>query len=124
MKMTILFFAMLLSAIVASAKDIKTVVFTTNPIMHCESCENKIKGNLRFEKGVKSIETNVAEQRVTVSYDAAKTDAAKLQKAFSKFGYEATVVGCDGKEEPTPSCCGEKKASCCGEKKASCCGKK
>lgn len=95
MKKTILFFAMLLSAIVASAKDIKTVVFTTNPIMHCESCEKKIKGNLRFEKGVKSIETNVAEQRVTVSYDAAKTDAAKLQKAFSKFGYEATVVGCD-----------------------------
>ena len=91
MKKVILFFAMLLSVIAASAKDIKTVVFTTNPIMHCENCENKIKGNLRFEKGVKSIETNVQEQRVTVCYDAAKTDAAKLQKAFTKFGYNAAA---------------------------------
>lgn len=137
MKKTILFFAMLLSVIVASAKDIKTVVFTTNPIMHCENCENKIKGNLRFEKGVKSIETNVQEQRVTVSYDAAKTDAAKLQKAFNKFGYNATVVGCDGKSAK-PECgkmtgCGEKKMTgcseknmtgCSGEMNTNCCGGK
>ena len=124
MKKTLLFFAMLLSVIVASAKDIKTVVFTTNPVMHCENCENKIKKNLRFEKGVKEIQTNVSEQRVTVSYDASKTDAQRLQQAFSKFGYEAKVVGGNVGQA---SCCnaksGEKKsgASCCsaksGEKK-------
>uniref|UniRef100_UPI004026F15A hypothetical protein n=1 Tax=Prevotella sp. TaxID=59823 RepID=UPI004026F15A len=34
------------------AKDIKTVVFTTTPQMHCAACENKIKSNLRFEKGL------------------------------------------------------------------------
>ena len=114
---------MLLSVIAASAKDIKTVVFTTNPVMHCENCENKIKGNLRFEKGVKSIETNVEEQHVTVKYDADKTDAAKLQKAFSKFGYTAEVVACDGEKQP--SCCQGKKAEtkegCNGKKKQSCC---
>lgn len=107
MKKTLLLFAMLLSLIVASAKDVKTVVFTTNPIMHCESCENKIKGNLRFEKGVKEIETNVEEQRVTVKYDSGKTNVEKLQKAFSKFGYEATVVT-EGDCEQKP-CCGKKK---------------
>ena len=38
-------------AMIAAAKDFKTVVFTTTPQMHCQSCEAKIKGNLRFEKG-------------------------------------------------------------------------
>ena len=49
---------MMLVAMVTFAKDIKTVVFTTNPQMHCENCENKIKGNLRFEKGIKEITTS------------------------------------------------------------------
>lgn len=144
MKKTLLLFAMLLSVIAASAKDIKTVVFTTNPIMHCANCENKIKTNLRFVKGVKDIQTNVSEQRVTVSYDADKTSSETLQKAFTKFGYEATVVGCDGTKTKCesgsagcqgknagcqgkkPSCCkaaADKKPSCCKEKKekSSCC---
>ena len=144
MKKILLLFAMLLSVIAASAKDIKTVVFTTNPIMHCANCENKIKTNLRFVKGVKDIQTNVSEQRVTVSYDADKTSSETLQKAFTKFGYEATVVGCDGTKTKCesgsagcqgknagcqgkkPSCCkaaADKKPSCCKEKKekSSCC---
>lgn len=80
---------MALFAIASLAKDIKTVVFTTTPKMHCESCENKIKNNLRFEKGVKSIETSVEEQTVTVRYDADKTTVEKLLKGFAKFGYSA-----------------------------------
>ena len=126
MKKTLLLFAMLLSVIAASAKDIKTVVFTTNPIMHCANCENKIKTNLRFVKGVKDILTNVSEQRVTVSYDADKTSSETLQKAFTKFGYEAKVVGCDGtkaKCESGNAGCQGTKPSCCKEKKeeSSCC---
>ncbi len=123
MKKTILFFAMLLSVIAASAKDIKTVVFTTNPIMHCANCENKIKTNLRYEKGVKEIQTNVQEQRVTVNYDADKTTADNLQKAFTKFGYTATVVG-NGNCTKKSDCNGEKAASCCksSEKKEQGCG--
>ena len=44
---------------VGLAKYIKTLVVTTTPPMHCRSCENKIKGNLRFKKGVKKIETSI-----------------------------------------------------------------
>ena len=62
----------------ASAKDIKTLVVTTTPQMHCANCENKIKNNLRFEKGVKKIDTNVAAQTVTIEYDADKTKAEDL----------------------------------------------
>ena len=54
MKRSVLALAMGLLAITAMAKTIKTTVFTTSPQMHCENCENKIKGNLRFEKDEQS----------------------------------------------------------------------
>lgn len=73
-------------------KNIQTVIFTTTPQMHCEACENKIKGNLRFEKGIKAIETNVPAQTVTVQFDADKTTPAKLQQSFGKFGYKARIL--------------------------------
>ena len=80
---------MLMVSAVTFAKDIKTVVFTTTPQMHCENCENKIKNNLRFEKGVKEITTSVDNQTVTVKYDADNTTPDKIQQGFKKFGYEA-----------------------------------
>ena len=51
MKKILLMSTMMMVAMVGFAKDIKTVVFTTTPQMHCAACENKIKSNLRFEKG-------------------------------------------------------------------------
>lgn len=74
------------------AKDIKTVVFSTNPEMHCENCENKIKTNIRFEKGIKAIETSLEEKTVTIKYDADKTTVDNIIAGFSKIGYEAKVV--------------------------------
>ncbi len=91
--------AIALMGVAVQAKDIKTVIFTTQPQMHCASCEKKIKGNLRYEKGVKRIDTSVEQQKVTVKYDADKTSAEKLQKAFKKFGYEARQVKADEKVE-------------------------
>ena len=92
MKKLILLTAMLLTMTVGLAKDIKTIVVTTTPQMHCENCENKIKGNLRFEKGVRKIETSIPDQTVTIEYDADKTTAENLVEAFKKFGYEAQAV--------------------------------
>ena len=83
---------MMLTAAVSMAKDIKTLVVTTQPQMHCESCEKKIKGNLRFEKGVKQIECDIPQQRVTITYDADKTKPQTIIQSFEKFGYKATEV--------------------------------
>ena len=83
---------MMLTAVVSMAKDIKTVVVTTQPVMHCESCEKKIKGNLRFEKGVKEIQCDIEGQRVTITYDADKTNSEAIIKSLGKFGYQATEV--------------------------------
>lgn len=100
---------MALCAITSFAKDIKTIIVTTNPQMHCEACENKIKSNMRFEKGIKAIETNISRQEVTLTYDADKTTPEKLMKGFEKIGYTATVkTGCDKKQ----TCCEKQQASC------------
>ena len=97
MKKTILVAILAIFAITAYAKDLKELVVTTTPQMHCQNCENKIKGNLRFEKGVTNIVTNIPDQRVTVTYDAAKTNPEKIEKAFEKIGYSVEVINPDEK---------------------------
>lgn len=67
----------------------ETAVFTVQPKMHCQNCENKIKTNLRFEKGVSDVTTDVKNNTVTVVYDNKKTDIEKLKTAFGKIGYKA-----------------------------------
>lgn len=89
MRKNIIMMLMLLVSVAAMGKDLKTVTFTTTPQMHCANCEQKIKGNLRFERGVKEIKTQVEEQKVIVTYDADKTSVEKLLKGFEKFGYKA-----------------------------------
>ena len=79
-------------ASVCMAKDIKTVMLTTNPEMHCNNCEKKIKSNLRFEKGVKVIETDLRTKTVTIKYDADKTTVDNIIKGFKKIKYEAKEV--------------------------------
>ena len=85
----------------AYAKDIQELVVTTTPPMSCQNCENKIKGNLRFEKGIKKIETNIPDQRVTIEYDADKTNPEKIEDAFKKIGYKVEVIGADYQAVPT-----------------------
>ena len=92
MKKIFIFSAMMLTAMAALAKDIKTVVLTTNPEMHCNNCEKKIKSNLRFEKGVKVIETDLRTKTVTIKYDADKTTVDNIIKGFKKIKYEAKEV--------------------------------
>ena len=92
MKKLFIFSAMMLTATAALAKDIKTVVLTTNPEMHCNNCEKKIKENIRFEKGIKSIKTNLKDKTVTIEYDADKTTVDNIIKGFKKIKYEAKEV--------------------------------
>lgn len=98
MKQTLL---ILLSSLllIAAGKDLRVLVMTPTPQMHCEKCENKIKKNLRFESGVKKIETSIKEQTVAVTYDATKTDVKKIQAAMKAIGYDTKVVSDKPKEK-------------------------
>ena len=78
----------LLSVAAVLAKDIRVVVFKVSQ-MHCEKCEKKVKDNMRFEKGLKDIATEVKTKMVTITYDAEKTNVKNLQAGFNKFNYEA-----------------------------------
>lgn len=132
MKKSILTLIAIAICTVASAKDIKTLVITPNPQMHCESCENKIKNALRFEKGVKEITTSIEQQTITVKYDADKISESSIVEALAKANYTPAqpVVVESAKSEAT--CCKgevktEGKAPCCKEEApevgspASCC---
>jgi copper chaperone CopZ len=66
------------------------VVFTVN--MHCAGCEQKVKKNIPFEKGVKDLTTDLSKQLVTITYQTDKTDKAKLKKAIEKLGYTCEEV--------------------------------
>lgn len=106
----------------ALAKDIKTLVVTPNPQMACNNCENKIKKNLRHEKGIKDIVTNLDKQTITIKYDADKTTSDAIVKTFARIGYTVSEVKC-GK------CCRAKakateKQGCCQAKAAQSCEKK
>jgi copper chaperone CopZ len=91
MRTRVLFVALAL-ATVCFGKDIKTVVLKTQPEMHCANCEKKIKENIRFEKGIKSITTNLKDKTVTIEYDAEKTNVQDIIKGFKKIKYEASEV--------------------------------
>ena len=70
----------------------RIAVLTTTPQMHCESCENKIKKNMRFENGVKLVETNIEKQEVTITYDSRRNNVEGLQRGMEKIGYKTRVV--------------------------------
>lgn len=89
---------MFMSAFIGAAKDQKTLRVTTEPVMVCHNCENKIKKNLRFEKGISKISTDLKQQVVTITYDADKTDPDKIIKAFGKIQYKAIVLQKDTTE--------------------------
>ena len=113
--------------------ETKTANFTVNPQMSCQNCENKIKENMRFENGVKSVKPSAKSGIVEITYDDAKTDVAQLQDGFKKIGYQATPVdatnttetkscgnhqGCQGHQQKT--CHQEKQGACQNEKQSGC----
>lgn len=88
----------LMSVAAVMAKDIRVVVFKVDQ-MHCENCEKKVKNNIRFEKGVKELATEVKTKTVTITYDADKTNVKTLQAGFEKFNYKAELVKDSKKED-------------------------
>lgn len=93
-----LLLVLVISTVALAKGQSATVVFTVSPQMTCQNCENKIKTNIRFEKGVTAIATDIPSQTVKITYDPAKTSPEKLTAAFKKIGYTATVTTPAGKK--------------------------
>ena len=91
MKKYLIMMAIAIASLSASAQknnQIDTLQVKTTPQMHCVNCENKIKQNIRFVKGVKEIQTSVPDQKVTLTYQNDKSTYEDFVKAFSKIGYK------------------------------------
>ncbi|MGN0230446.1 MAG: heavy-metal-associated domain-containing protein [Muribaculaceae bacterium] len=91
MKKYIIILLMTAASLSASARSnsrVDTLQVTTTPLMHCANCENKIKKNIRFVKGVKVIKTSLSEQMVTIIYQNDKANYNDFVNAFDRIGYK------------------------------------
>lgn len=70
----------------AQEKGKETVVFSVS--MNCGNCEKKIRDNIRFEKGVTSVKTDLEKQTVTITFKKDKNSEENLAAALTKLGYE------------------------------------
>lgn len=73
-----------------SNNDRQTVKIQTN--LDCQACKQKIEKYMAFEKGVVSVEADVATKVVTIGYKTKKTTEDKLVAAIEKLGYTAKVI--------------------------------
>ncbi len=71
-------------------KTVAEVTFVTT--VECRNCVKKVEANLPFEQGVKDIKINLDDRTVSIKYDAAKTDPAKLASAIRKLGFDAVEL--------------------------------
>ena len=91
------------TVLIADDKD-KEVKIKTSAV--CGMCKSRIERNLAFEKGVKEATLDVDTKIVTIKYNAAKTDVAKLKANIIKTGYDADEAVADPKGyEKLPGCC-------------------
>lgn len=89
----------------AKGENDTIVTFSIDPQMHCINCENKIKNNLRFEKGITDINAQAPGETVEIKFDKRKTSVDNIIKGFAKLGYTAVAAA------PASSSC---KSSCNG----------
>ena len=75
-----------------SAKDLQTLEFSITPRITCKNCVAKIKNQLKFEKGIKSIDVSIENQKISLKFDAEKTNPDVLATSLAKIGYKATII--------------------------------
>ncbi|MFI3292306.1 MAG: heavy metal-associated domain-containing protein [Rikenellaceae bacterium] len=83
---------LMVSAVVAAPKgekEIVTQVFDAH--IHCESCEAKVMKTLPYKKGIKDVKVDIANQKITVSYDASKCSDQVVIESLGSVDVSAKV---------------------------------
>lgn len=105
------------STMMLCAKNIVKVYVTTNPRMHCESCEKKIRKALQFERGMKDMQFDIENNTILLVFDEDKTSLEKLGEKLQKIGYEIEIVAPENlpqeNHDPNDNCCGHASQSSC-----------
>jgi copper chaperone len=58
------------------------------PEIHCDHCKTSIEGALTSLPGVRAARVDVAAKHVTVEFDEASVDQARIVAAIEEQGYE------------------------------------
>ena len=69
----------------------KTKKVTYECSIDCHKCKEKIMKNIPYEKGVKSVEVDIPNKLVTVSFREDKNSVENIKKAIEKLDYEVKV---------------------------------
>ena len=86
------------------SKGEQTVTIQTNGV--CQKCADKFKENVPYFKGVKSYSYDMKTAKLTINYDAKKTNPDQLRTEVSKLGYNADNVKADpAARAKLPACC-------------------
>lgn len=101
-KIIILLFSILLFASPIQAKNNDDVMLTTTflVVMPKEKSAEVTK-TLKKQAGVKKVETNIKEQKVTVTFSAEENTVSNFLKLFKQMGVTAAALetGCFGSKE-------------------------
>lgn len=92
-KTKLAFVALMLTGVSTAGMAATRTVTLVVPGMTCPTCPITIKKSLEKVSGVSAIASDVAQKTVTVTYDDAKTQPAKLTQATADAGYPSTVQG-------------------------------
>jgi len=92
----------------------------------CQKCADRFKENVPYFKGVKSYTYDMKTAKLTINYDAKKTNPDQLRQEVSKLGYNADNVKADAAARAKlPACCrAEKGSGCCSGGAGHGCGNK
>ncbi len=79
--------SILLTTVVASAKDVSTEIKVGG--MTCTACAGGLQKTLERQKGVRSAEVSYEKRVATVVYDDTQTDEKQIREAINKTGFKA-----------------------------------
>ncbi len=107
-KLILLAIAVVFSCGVFAQQSTAKVTIQTNGV--CQKCADLFNSQVPYFKGVKDYSYDAKTAKITVTYDAAKTNPNQLRTQISKLGYNADDVKADpAARAKLPACCrGEK----------------
>ncbi len=96
---------------------VQTITIQTNGV--CGQCEKRFNENVPYFKGVKSCTYDVKTAKLTINYDAKKTNPEQLRQEVSKLGYNADNIKADAAARAKlPACCRQEGKTGCGNHKS------
>lgn len=91
------------SVMAEKKKEVKEIKILTTAV--CGMCKDRLEHNMKFEKGVTSVDLDLPSQIITIKYRTNKTNPDKLRKAISDIGYDADNVPANPKAYDKLSAC-------------------